>query len=204
MNDSPSAVLFDLGGVLFKFDPERRAQFIADSAGLPLSEVEARVFDTDFTAHCDTGALDDAASHTEFCRLLGVDWSYHVYQNAMAHAYEPDGIVFGLARELAAIRPVASLSNNSHTIKAALPRLQSDFAEIFSDRRFYSADFGHLKPGPEGFNAVCKRWGKQPSDILFIDDSSDNVTAAANLGFFVHRFFDAQTLETDLRGFGLL
>ena len=204
MIKAPSAVLFDLGGVLFQYDPDHRVRFIADSAGLPPGEVEARLFDTDFIEKCDNGSLDDTQAHLEFCRQLGVDWSLEIYRSALGSAFEADGIVFGLARELSRVRDVACLSNNGQTLKRALADLHPDFASIFAGQLFFSADLGYLKPDVRAFEAVLERWGKRPDDILFVDDSTENVTIAAELGFFVHRYSDPQTLETDLRGFGLL
>ena len=204
MSDAPSVVLFDLGGVLFNYDPDRRLRYIGDAAGLPASEVQARVFDTDFDAKCEAGDLDGPTSHTEFCRLLGVDWAYEDYRDALVSAFQADGIVFGLARELVAVREVGCLSNNGQVQKDGLSRLHPDYAAIFAGRTWFSSDLGHLKPSPDAFNAVLERWGKKPEDILFVDDTVNHLMAAQKLGFHIHRFFDVETLETDLRGFGLL
>jgi len=204
MGVGPSVVLFDLGGVLFDYDPDRRLQFIADSADLPSSEVQARVFDTDFDQRCEAGDLDVQASHTEFCRLLGVDWSYETCRDALVSAFKPDGIVFSLARELSAVREVASLTNNGQIIKDGLANLHPEYSSIFADHVYFSSAIGQMKPEPAAFNAVLEGWAKQPEDVLFVDDSFENVTAAHGLGFHVHRYFDAENLEADLRGFGLL
>jgi len=204
MSNAPSVILFDLGGVLFKYDPDRRTRYIAESAGLPVSEVQARVFDTDFDARCESGELDGPASHAEFCRLLGVEWSSEMCRDALCSAFEADGIVFGLARELTAVRDVAGLSNNGQLIKDGLAQLHPDYVEVFGDRLYFSSDSEHLKPDPAAFKTVLGQWGRQPDEILFVDDAVENVVAAADLGFHIHRFFDAETLEVDLRGFGLL
>jgi len=204
MGNAPSVILFDLGGVLFTYDPDRRARYIAESAGLPVSEVQARVFDTDFDARCESGDLDGPTSHAEFCRLLGVEWPIDVCRDALCSAFEADGIVFGLACELAAVRDVAGLSNNGQLIKDGLARRHPDYAEIFGDRLYFSSDSGYLKPDLAAFTAALESWGKQPADVLFIGDTLENVTVASGLGFHVHRFFDAAALETDLRGLGLL
>jgi glucose-1-phosphatase len=204
LSANPTAVLFDLGGVLFSYDPERRNQYIGDAAGLPAAEVQARLFDTDFDARCESGQLDAAASHSEFCRLLGVDWSYEACRDALVSAFEADGIVFGLARELASVREVAGLTNNGLIVKEGLSTLHPDYSSVFGDRVYFSSEIDHLKPDVAAFTMVLERWGKQPGDVLFVDDVVENVMAAHELGFHVHRFFDAKTLETDLRGFGLL
>jgi len=201
---APSVVLFDLGGVLFRYAPETRLRFIAETADLPVTEVQARLFDADFNTQCETGLLDGPAGHAEFCRLLGVDWPYEIYRQAQSKAFEADDIVLGLARELSNIRDVGCLTNNGHVIKDGLAQLYSDFFAIFRDRIYFSADLGLLKPNPEAFAAVLQRWGRPPQDILFVDDTVENVIAAAAAGFHVHRFVDVEALEADLRGFGLL
>jgi 2-haloacid dehalogenase len=61
-----------------------------------------------------------------------------------------------------------------------------------------------VKPDAAIFELAARRFGHAPGAMLFIDDSARNVTAAAALGWQVHHFRDAATLEADLAARGLL
>ena len=60
------------------------------------------------------------------------------------------------------------------------------------------------KPDPAIFRLAAERFGHAPEAMLFIDDSAENVGAAAALGWQVHHFHDAAGLEADLVARGLL
>ena len=51
------------------------------------------------------------------------------------------------------------------------------------DYLFFSFDLGLSKPSPEIYNEVTKRLPILPKDILFIDDTIENVNAAKNAGW---------------------
>jgi putative hydrolase of the HAD superfamily len=49
--------------------------------------------------------------------------------------------------------------------------------------RFFSADFGKVKPDEEFYLHVLERTGWKAGDVLFVDDLPANIDAAARLGF---------------------
>ena len=59
------------------------------------------------------------------------------------------------------------------------------------------------KPDPAIFQLAADRFGRSPSDMLFIDDNSANIEAAADEGWQVHHFRDAPALAQDLSARGL-
>jgi len=62
-----------------------------------------------------------------------------------------------------------------------------------------------IKPGAEIFNLAARRFGRAPSNMLFIDDNADNIAAARRLGWVVHHFAQgADALRADLEARGLL
>lgn len=201
---TPTAVMFDLGGVLFRYDAEQRAQIIADSAGLPAREVNERLFNTDYMTQCERGDLNAATSHTEFCRLLGVDWSYDIYEQAIMSAFDSFDIMIGLAREVASNCTIGCLTNNGETVKVGLAAMEPELFALLGAHQYFSFDLGHRKPSSGAFVTAMDKWGKTPDEVLFVDDSIEHVTVAADLGFIVHRFTDPESLETDFRSFGLL
>lgn len=193
-----------MGGVLFNYNPARRLRYISEMCGIPISEVQVRVFDTQFDEKCELGTFNATESHAEFNRLCGTELSYDDFQSALLSAFEPNGIVFGIAKEISATCTVAGFTNNGFVTRDGLAKLHPDVSSIFADRLYCSAEFGVQKPEPEAFQGVLARLGRPSNNILFIDDMEENVRAALGLGFQIHRYFDAEILESDLRSFGLL
>jgi putative hydrolase of the HAD superfamily len=56
------------------------------------------------------------------------------------------------------------------------------FDELF-EKAYFSFDIQLRKPSPEIFSFVAKAQGIHPEETLFIDDSQENIQAAAGLGF---------------------
>ncbi|BDM22385.1 hypothetical protein KMS_R21420 [Pseudomonas sp. LRP2-20] len=55
-----------------------------------------------------------------------------------------------------------------------------------------------MKPEPEIFQLLLRRYGLDPSRTLFIDDVQKNVDAAKEQGMQALRFVDAQQLRQAL------
>lgn len=60
------------------------------------------------------------------------------------------------------------------------------------------------KPDLAIFELAARRFGRQPREMLFIDDNAANIAAARNCGWQVHHFASAEALEADLRGRSLI
>jgi 2-haloacid dehalogenase len=60
------------------------------------------------------------------------------------------------------------------------------------------------KPDPAIFALAAERFGHAPGEMLFIDDNADNVAAARACGWHAHHFVDAEGLAAELRERGLI
>lgn len=67
------------------------------------------------------------------------------------------------------------------------------------DHRFFSADFGMIKPDENFYQHVLARTGWSAEHVLFVDDLEVNVEAAARLGFSTLLFTGS---DADLRTIG--
>jgi len=63
---------------------------------------------------------------------------------------------------------------------------------------------GVMKPDPAIYRIVCERFGLEPGEILFVDDSAANIAAAQGLGFHVHHFTDPAALRPALEAHALI
>ncbi|MDR1079146.1 MAG: HAD-IA family hydrolase [Propionibacteriaceae bacterium] len=58
------------------------------------------------------------------------------------------------------------------------------------DQAFYSAELGLAKPDPAIYHHVETALGRSADQLWFVDDRSENVEAAADLGWHVHQWVD--------------
>ena len=74
----------------------------------------------------------------------------------------------------------ACLATNQQTYRTQFMRYTMDYNSHF-DHQFYSCELMAAKPNPDYFFEVLLRLDMRPSDVLFIDDSNQNVQAAMDL-----------------------
>ena len=196
-------VVFDIGNVLLRWNPrnlyrkrfddeERMERFLATALAM------------DWVAHTDT-APDFAAAvearakaFPEFAdelRLFDTRW----IETLGGPIDENVALMRRLKR---AGRPVHALSNFA-TDKFALAQEQFDFLSEF-DAAVISGHVGVVKPDPRIYEILFARARRKPNELLFIDDSPANVSAAAALGMAAIHFRRGVDLERELAARGAL
>lgn len=204
MAGSPDSVLFDLGGVIFRYLPERRLARLVQLTGLTGEHIHAAIWASDYDMICERGDLDAAESHREFNRRVGSDLSYEKFRAVMAHAFDPDPDVLGLVDRVAQDHDVALLTNNWAVVEEALVADYPELSAIFHEHLYFTWSLKGRKPDQAIFNTVLGRWGKSPSQVLFVDDSETNVAGGDGAGLATHRFTGAESLERELQRRGLI
>ena len=199
----PSLVLFDLGGVVCRFRPERRLHLLAQASGQPETEVHRLLFASGFSRACDRGAFGAAEMHAEACERLGWRPPYAEFRSLWAAAFEPDPAVLALVARVRRTRATGLLTDNSAVLLDACGHELREVGAAF-DRLLFSCELRSLKPEPELFRAALDRAGRTPEQVLFVDDVEANVAAAASLGIAALRFRAPAGLERDLSRAGLL
>lgn len=183
---TPEAVIFDIGNVLTRWQPEafydrvigeerRRALF----AAVDLHHMNDLI---------DEGALfretiyDWAARHPEW------EAEVRMWYDRWIELASPR--IEGSIRLQRALRakgvPVFALTNfGKHSFEEAVPMM--DFLQDF-DRLYVSGRMGVIKPDPRIYAMVEADCGIAPDRLLFTDDRADNITAAARRGWRTHQF----------------
>jgi len=200
----PRALVFDLGGVVFHYQPDRRLAGFAQATGLDAATVRKRLMDSGYSRSCDAGRLNAEAAWREGCRLLDTRLGFERFQSLWVSAFEPDEAVVALVRRLKRETPVAlaMLTNNSALVRRGLEQRFAAVLELFRPRLF-SAEAGVLKPDPRLFRTLLTLMGREPEEVLFIDDDAAHVGAAQALGMGALRFTGAAELEDRLGTLGL-
>ncbi len=85
-----------------------------------------------------------------------------------------------LLKELRERYIIAILSNNNELVNAGMEK-RFGFASLF-DEIIYSSQTGNVKPEPQIFMFLLRRFGISASRVVFVDDTPENVETARNLG----------------------
>jgi 2-haloacid dehalogenase len=200
----PSAVVFDLGGVLIDWDPRHlyRSMFGDDEAAM--EQFLAGVTTAEWNTRQDAGR-----SWAEAVEELAREFPEHRERIAAFHErwietlggpIEPT--VELLAELRAAGVPLYALTNwSAETFPLARPLFP--FLEWF-DGIVVSGDVRMVKPDPRIFAHLLETHGLRPEATVFIDDTPANVRAAQAAGMIALQFTDAGSLRTRLVELGLL
>lgn len=175
-------VVFDLGNVLIEWDraflfeklipdPDELAYFLDHvltleanrllDSGTPLPEMAEQV----------------AAAHPEYRELIETFAAR--WRETIGDVIDENVQILTELHEAGV--PVYALTNwGADTFAIVEPELP--FLELF-DGMVVSGREGVTKPDPRIFDILCRRYGFEPEQALFVDDSAANVASAMTLGF---------------------
>lgn len=178
----PKALLFDLGGVVIDVDMRRSFAHWGDRAGIDPALIADRHRRDDVHDRYERGEITSTQYMDHLRQLLGLE---------LEHQDMIDGWNALLVQEIEGIRDVLKrLSGNvplyafSNTNAAHVENFSIRFTQVLShfDEVFVSSAIGHRKPEPESFRHVADAMGHVPTDILFFDDSLENLEGARASG----------------------
>lgn len=199
----PTAVIFDLGGVLVDWDPRYLYRQLFDDP----DEMElflAEVATADWNAHQDAGRPWAegvellVAEHPERRELIE---AFHRRWPEMLAGEISETVSVLADLRAAGVRLIALSNWSAETFPFARERF--DFLAWF-EGIVISGDVGVNKPDRRIFDHLAEHFGVEPSATLFIDDASANVNAARALGFRAIQFTNATALRRELVRLGLL
>lgn len=198
----PQAVIFDVGNVLTRWQPEAFYDRV-------IGEERRRAL----FAEVDLHHMNDLVDSGELFRETIYDWAdrYPHWQAEIRLWYDRwielaspriEGSI-ALQRALRAKGvPVFALTNfGKYSFEEALPKM--DFLTDF-DRLYVSGRMGVIKPDPRIYEMLEADCGLPPQSLLFTDDRADNITAAARRGWRTHQFESWQGWAARLVAEGLL
>lgn len=200
--DLPAArrttVVFDLGGVLVDWDPRYlyRKLFAGDDAAM--ERFLGEVCTSEWNLQQDAGrSFADASAllkreHPEQAQLID---AYHQRWPEMI-AGPIDGTLAILRELKAQATPLYALTNWSHeTFPLALEMF--DFMAWFSGI-VVSGQERLIKPDPEIFRLLMRRYGLRAEDLVYIDDNARNAQTARDLGMHGIHFSGPEALRREL------
>jgi putative hydrolase of the HAD superfamily len=197
-------VIFDYGRVLSRPQPEADVRKLES-----LSGVEGPRFRELYWSgrkDYDRGRLDCRGFWRAFASAAGREYSGREVEDLV----DADSASWGLLNEPmvgwlktlqgAGVR-TALLSNMGLDFKRYAERHFDWFGEF--DHKTISCDAGFIKPEPEIYAHCLKGLGLGAGDVLFIDDTPENVEAARALGMLSVLFDGVDSLRERAAGLGL-
>jgi 2-haloacid dehalogenase len=203
MADTPKAVVFDIGRVLFDWDLRFLfAKLIDDPA--QLDWFLANVVTEQWHFECDAGrplaemVPERIAQYPDHAHLIE---AYRTRFNETIPSAVPG--MHEIVRRLAENGvPLFALTNFGAEFWAGFRPVQPIF-DSFADV-VVSGEEGVAKPDPRIYEIAERRFGHVPAALFFTDDNPANVAAARARGWQAHLFTDAAALEAELVSCGLL
>jgi FMN phosphatase YigB (HAD superfamily) len=199
-----SLILFDLNGVLYRYDRDARIAHLASIAKRSPKAVKTAIWDSGFEDSGDAGILDANAYLRGFGTCLGYDLSESEWVAAQQVAVTPIAATLALLPRFRSAVRCAVLTNNNLLVLRHFSTLYPEVAALVGDRACVSAEFGVRKPDPEAYRRCLLRLGVLPAVTLFIDDSPVNVTGAREAGLLGYDYSSPEELEAEFDRQGLL
>ena len=196
-------LVFDLGGVVVRWDPDAIIAGVFPDAGTR-SRIKADVFSHPDWLELDRGTLGREEAIARAAQRIGVALDE---MRRLVHAVPPSLTVFPdtvdlLYRLKRQGYPLYCLSN-MHFASIEYLESRHTFWEVF-DGRVISCRLRLCKPEPAIYEHLLRTYALAAGETLFIDDVQKNLDAAAELGIRTLRFENAAQCERELRALGLL
>jgi HAD superfamily hydrolase (TIGR01509 family) len=192
---STRTVLFDLGNVLVKIQPEA----FSARLGFAHSELHGPSADRvrEIVRQYEIGTLSTGQYLEDLHILFGRRFSHDVIRQAMLDIIaEPLEGMDDLVRRVASVATVGLVSNTNelHFLRSleAVPALR------FMREFFLSYELKALKPDPAYYARVLARIPHAAGAIVFIDDLEENVEEARRAGMVGLRFEGLEQLRKQL------
>jgi 2-haloacid dehalogenase len=200
----PTAAIFDVGNVLYGWDPEAflSRQVEDDAARLRFID-DVRLWDWH-------DGLDGGRSFAEARDELSGRFPHY------AQLISAWGDRFGetIKDAVPGVHAIVEELDARGVPLFAITNFSADFWAPFHERekaffaRFrgivVSGEEKMMKPDPAIYRLALDRFGLAPHEALFIDDRAINVEGAQGIGMHAHLFTDAASLRARLESDGLL
>ena len=195
-------ILFDLGGVLIELAGVE--QMLAWSPGVATTEeLWKRWLHSSAVRRFETGGSGRDEFAQEVIREFGVPVDAEEFLRSFT--WWPRALFPGAVDLLAQMRPHYRLASVSNTNEIHWERFTGDWSlDASFHHNFPSHRVGKLKPDADYFAHVLEALDAPAQRVLFIDDNTINVDAAARMGMLARRVVGVDGARRAFAELGLL
>lgn len=198
------AVVFDMGGVLLQLDIKKCIRSFKEKAGFEdidkyLDLYKQQGFVGDLEAGKITGEqfIQECLNHSR--PGTSRETVIECFQDFLIGL---NGDMLDFIRELKGNYRLFLLSNNNELSSAAFGEMMAKEGLGFEDtfeKCFFSFQMKMMKPSPEIYKATIEGIGLKPEEIVFIDDSQANISAAQAQGIRTILYEDGMPIRSAFR-----
>ena len=196
-----ATVVFDLDGVVCRFDPARRLSRLVEATGLTADHIDAAIWGSGLEARAELGQLSRAATYDAVLACLERRIDADALRSIWSNAFIPDPAVVDLVGRCNI--PTMLMTNNGPILDDCLATELAPLARPFTGV-FMSWRLRARKPSPEAFASVANALAIAPDALVLIDDDLRNVEAALLAGWCAVRYEHPTQLRSTLTEFGVL
>ena len=199
-------VFFDLGNILFSFDPLRACQNVARKYDLDAQVVESAVYGTGLQSDFESGHIRQDIFVQQVCVNLGLQEQSIESQellDCLSDMFSPiPSMLEAVGRVQSQGCPTGVLSNTCRSHWSWINRISTsnvlnEFAEYI-----LSFEVGAMKPNAAIYDAAEQAAEVPPEKILFLDDRQENIDAALHRGWQAHCCLGGKDAESTLQSYG--
>ncbi|WP_320045628.1 HAD family phosphatase [uncultured Ilyobacter sp.] len=193
-------IIFDLGRVLFNFEPlEYTYKNIPDRQRA--YKIYQEVFKSNEWIMLDRGVITEKEAINKICdRNPENDQLIREVMNNWYEILTPMEDVVNILKELKLQEYKIYFLSNFHLLAFEKVSKKYDFFRNFNGG-IVSYRENLLKPENEIYNKLVSRYGINPSESIFIDDTEENIISAEKLGFKTVLFTSSFDLKEKLLGY---
>jgi FMN phosphatase YigB (HAD superfamily) len=182
-SQKPSVVVFDLGKVLVDFDYRIAAKKIA-AKGTLLAEKVYECIGSPLLFKYETGLITREQFFNAVCEATGYCGDIEEFGGFFADIFTPIDPMVELHSALRNANIPTYIFSNTNDLAISHIRKNFPFFNNF-DGYILSYEVGAMKPDAKIYEALEKMAGKRGSDVLYLDDRLENVSAGAARGWQV-------------------
>jgi putative hydrolase of the HAD superfamily len=202
IENSPRAVIFDIGRVIISVDIARSMGPLGKRDGLSHVDVLRKLEADPRWMDWQEGRIAPRDWHTHLERKLRFSYGFEEFCSIWNSVLQPEPILPDHLFESLAAKSRLALLSNTDPIHVAHFEANYSFVRHFPVR-VYSCRVGFSKPSPAIYHHALRDLGAMPDEALFIDDLRENVRAAAAQGMNAFHFTNAEELLAEFSRVGL-
>ncbi len=203
MQSNIELVIFDMDGVLCRYDFDERLRILSEVTGLPAADIDSAIFQSGFDDQGDRGLYSAEDYLSQFSERLGVSVSRDDWLRARRESIAPDAAMLDLAAQVGCQAPIAMLTNNGPLLRDGFADVFPQAAALFGERAFFSSQLESTKEKPEIFRLILTELGGKPNSTLFIDDTPSYIASARMAALLTHQFRGIHNLRDVLLTYGI-
>lgn len=191
-------IVFDLGGVIFKFDHMLSCKRLSKISGIPVQNIYENIFKSEIGNHYDEGKITSNEFYIAVNNFLKTNLSINEFNNIWSDIFKENLGVSILIRELKNKNYKLYLLSNTNEMHFNFIKNKFEIINIFDDY-ILSYKIGYRKPNIKIFNILLEKTGFEASQHIYIDDLENFVNIARSIGMIGIVFTSSVKLKQELR-----